>query len=171
LIFDIENWHCKLDLDAFWQTHLKVSEILELIFEQTPPLWSCYLMAPEQRPLFSGGKEPPFPVCWLISKNMPPSFTLHYGATHGLRTPNEAFFHWNPELLGLGRQIEQINSGAFGVCLAKISAPILVQWVPCPCFSLFNHYFYKKLSLYIHIPNIYLGLGFELNLGRKELGI
>ena len=23
------------------------------------------------------------------------------------------------------------------------------------------HYFYKKLSLYIHIPNIYLGLGFE----------
>ena len=32
----------------------------------------------------------------------------------GLRTSNEAFFHWNPELLGLGRQIGQINSGAFG---------------------------------------------------------
>ena len=30
-----------------------------------------------------------------------------------------------------------------------------------PCFSSFNHYFYKKLSLYIHIPNTYLGLGFE----------
>ena len=49
---------------------------------------------------------------------------------HGLRTPNEAFFHWNPELLGLGRQIGQINSGAFGVISAKLSAPILVQWVP-----------------------------------------
>ena len=30
-----------------------------------------------------------------------------------------------------------------------------------PCFPLFNHYFYKKLTLYIQIPNIYLGLGFE----------
>ena len=30
-----------------------------------------------------------------------------------------------------------------------------------PCFLLFNHYVYKKISLYIHIPNIYLGLGFE----------
>ena len=30
---------------------------------------------------------------------------------HGLRTPNEAFFHLNPELLGLGRQFGQINSG------------------------------------------------------------
>ena len=27
--------------------------------------------------------------------------------------------------------------------------------------SLFNHYFYKKLSLYIHIPNIYLESCFE----------
>ena len=28
---------------------------------------------------------------------------------HGLWTPNQAFFHWNPELLGLGRQIGQIK--------------------------------------------------------------
>jgi hypothetical protein len=28
-------------------------------------------------------------------------------------------------------------------------------------FLLINHYFYKKRSLYIHIRNIYLGLGFE----------
>ena len=28
-------------------------------------------------------------------------------------------------------------------------------------FKLFNHYFYKKLSLYTHIPNIHLWLGFE----------
>ena len=73
---------------------------------------------------------------------------------HGLGMPNEAFFHWNPELLDLGRQIGQINSRAFGVLLANLSAPILVQRVPCPCFQLFNHCFYKKLSL-IHIPNDY----------------
>ena len=80
---------------------------------------------------------------------------------HRLRTPNEAFFHWNPELLGLGRQIGQIHFGAFGVFSAELSVPILVQWVPCPWFPLFNHYIYKKVSLYIHIQNIYLGLGFE----------
>ena len=39
-------------------------------------------------------------------------------------------FHWNPELLGLGRQIGQINSGAFGVFSAELSAPILVLLVP-----------------------------------------
>jgi hypothetical protein len=49
------------------------------------------------------------------------------GTGHGLRTPNEVFFHQNPELLGLGRQIGQINSGAFGVFSAKESGPILVQ--------------------------------------------
>ena len=52
---------------------------------------------------------------------------LHLSQRHGLRTPNEAFFHLNPELLGLGRQIEQINYGAFGVFSVKLSAPILVQ--------------------------------------------
>ena len=36
-------------------------------------------------------------------------------------------FLLNPELLGLGRQIGQINSGAFGVFSAEISPPILVQ--------------------------------------------
>ena len=86
-----------------------------------------------------------------------------------LRMPNEAFFHWNPKLLGLGRQIGQINSGAYGVFSAELSAPILVQSVPCPCFPLFNHYFYKKLTLYIHIPNIYLGLGFEFEFGLQRI--
>ena len=40
---------------------------------------------------------------------------------------------------------------------------ILVQWVTCPCFPLFNHYFYEKLSLYIQIPipNKYLGCGYK----------
>ena len=52
--------------------------------------------------------------------------------------------------------------------LVYLSAPILVLWVPCPCFPLINHYFYKKLSLFIHIPNIFLGLGFEL--GPQRIG-
>ena len=96
------------------------------------------------------------------SVNKPVTCIEVYTTYHGLRTPNKAFFHWNLELLGLSRQIGQINSGAFGVFLAKLSALILVQWVPCPCFLLvFNQYFYKKLSLYIHIPNIYLGFEFE----------
>ena len=42
------------------------------------------------------------------------------GIFHGLQTPNEAFFYWNPELLGLGRQIGLINSGAFGVFSAEL---------------------------------------------------
>ncbi len=84
------------------------------------------------------------------------STTVNNTLGHGLWTPNEAFFHWNPELLGLGRQIGQINSGAFGVFSAKLSAPILVQEVPCPCFPLFNHYFYK--TLYPH-PKYLFGIG------------
>ena len=66
-------------------------------------------------------------------------------------------FSLKSQTLRLG-QFGQINFGAFS---ANLSAPILVLWVPCPCFPLINHYFYKKLSLYIQIPNIYLGLGFE----------
>ena len=100
---------------------------------------------------------------YILGRWQPRHFKLLgiYGLKHGLRMPNEAFFHWNPELLGLGRQIGQTNFGSFWVFSAKLSAPLLVQWVPCLCFSLLNHYFYKKLSLYIHIPNISLGLGFE----------
>jgi hypothetical protein len=58
---------------------------------------------------------------------------------HGLRTPNEVFFHRNPKVLGLGRQIGQVNFGVFSVHLSK-----LIFWVPCLCFSLVNHYFYKN---------------------------
>ena len=50
--------------------------------------------------------------------------------------------------------------GIWGIFGQVISTDLL-QWVPCPYFLLFNHYFYKKLSLYIHISNMYLGLGFE----------
>ena len=45
---------------------------------------------------------------------------------YGLRTPNEAIFHQNPKLLGVGRQFGQISFGAFGVFSTNLSAPILV---------------------------------------------
>ena len=44
---------------------------------------------------------------------------------HGLRMPNEAFFHWNPELLGWGRQIGQINSEALGVFSVELDMDFL----------------------------------------------
>ena len=50
-------------------------------------------------------------------------FTIY----HGLRTPNEAFFHRNRKLLGSGRQFGQINFGACGLFSAKLLASILVQ--------------------------------------------
>ena len=53
--------------------------------------------------------------------------SVYLAHKHGLRTPNEAFSHGNTKLLGLGRQIGQINSGAFGVFSADLLAPILVQ--------------------------------------------
>ena len=86
--------------------------------------------------------------------------------SHGLRTPIEAFFHRHPKVLGFGRQFGQINSEVFGVILAELLAHILVQWVPCLCFQLFNYLLslQKTKPLYPH-PNIYL------NLGCKELGI
>jgi hypothetical protein len=65
---------------------------------------------------------------------------------------------------------EKKNFGAFGLFSANVSGLILVS--PSPCFLLINHYFYKKLSLYIHIPNIYLGLGFEFGPQRiRDLAI
>ena len=44
---------------------------------------------------------------------------------------NKILFHWNPELLCLGRQIGLVNSGAFGVFWAELSAHTLV------CFFFF----------------------------------
>ena len=48
-----------------------------------------------------------------------------YNVDHGLRTPNEAFFHRNPKLLGLDRQFGQIHFGAIGLFSANLSTPIL----------------------------------------------
>ena len=48
-------------------------------------------------------------------------------ATTDYRRPMKPFFHRNPKLLCLGRQYGQIYFGAFGVFLAELSAPILIQ--------------------------------------------
>ena len=81
--------------------------------------------------------------------------------SHGLRTPNEAFFHQNPKLLGLGRQFGQINFGAFGVFSTDLSAPILVLWVHCPCFPLINLYliYTKKTKPLYPNPQYLFGIG------------
>ena len=74
---------------------------------------------------------------------------------HGLRMPNESFFHWNREFLRLDRQIEKINSRAFWV---KLSAPILVQGVPVQFSG-----FLKKSESLVHVfqKTIYLGFILE----------
>jgi hypothetical protein len=70
---------------------------------------------------------------------------------------------WMPRTFGLGQ-----TNCAFGVFSAKLSAPISVKWVR-DVFIVFHYsniISTKKISLYIHIPNIYLGLGFEFRLQR-----
>ena len=57
--------------------------------------------------------------------------------------PSESFFFLKSQTLD--RQIGPKFFGAFGVFSADLSVPILVLWVPCPCFPLNNHYFYRKL--------------------------
>ena len=84
--------------------------------------------------------------------------------SHGLRTLNEAFFHQNSKLLGLGRYILG-HLGIFGRFVETHFGTVR----PCPCFPLINHYFYKKLRLYIRIPYIYLGLGFEFEFGLQRI--
>ena len=81
---------------------------------------------------------------------------------HGLQTPKEAFFHWKPELMG--RQIGQINSGTFGVFLAELF------WYSESLIHFFHYstIISPKKQVYIHIPNIYLGLGFEI--GPQRIG-
>ena len=78
--------------------------------------------------------------------------------TTDYRRPMKHFFI---KTLGLGQTIWADKFWGIWGIFGWFSAPIFVLWVPCPCFPLFHHYFYEKLSLYIHIPNTHLGLGFE----------
>ena len=77
---------------------------------------------------------------------------------HVLRTARESFFWKFQTFWAWADKFGQKKLGHLGY----LSAPMLVLWVTCPCFPLINHYFYKKVSLYIQIPNIYMGLGFRL---------
>ena len=63
--------------------------------------------------------------------------------------PRDTYFFKNTKLLGLGRQIGLKSFESFMVFSTDLSAPILIIWVPCPCFPLINHHFYKMISLYI----------------------
>ena len=56
--------------------------------------------------------------------------------------------------------------GIWGIFKQFISTPFDTV---CLFFPLINHYFFKKLNLYIEIPNIYLD--WDLNLASKKLGI
>ena len=76
------------------------------------------------------------------------------------------FFHWNPELLGLGKQFGQINFRAFGIFGRFISTHFCTV-SPLSTFSIIQPLLLQKLSLYIHI----FIWDWDLNLGRKELGI
>ena len=68
--------------------------------------------------------------------------------------------NWADKFWGIWSIFSQTISTHFGT----VSPLSMFSIIP-----LFNHYFYHKLSLCIHIPNIYFGLGFEF--GPQRLGI
>ena len=79
---------------------------------------------------------------------------------HGLRMPNEAFFHWNPKLLGLGRQIGQINFGALVKNTFNVNLPLGLILPNCGKLVSFHQNIvseYAKLMETIHIPSLFLG--------------
>ena len=51
----------------------------------------------------------------------------------------------------------------WGIFDRFISTHFGTVWVPCPCFPLINHYFWKTKPLYPN-PNIYLGLDYEFGM-------
>ena len=87
--------------------------------------------------------------------------TWESNLTHELRTPRESFFSKISTFGAWADNLGWTFLRHLGYFLAWLSAPILVLWIPCPSFPIFNHYFYKKLCLYIQLPNIHLGERFE----------
>ena len=67
-----------------------------------------------------------FSVICILIETVLTGDLLYYVTEHGLQTPNEAFFHQNPKLLGLGKQFGEISFEAFGVFSVYLSAPILL---------------------------------------------
>ena len=75
---------------------------------------------------------------------------------HRLGTPNEAFFHRNPELLGFGRHIGQINSRALGYFRPNYQHPF---WYSESTFSIIQPLLlHKTKPLYPH-PKYLFGIG------------
>ena len=77
---------------------------------------------------------------------------------------------WNPELLGFGRQVGQINSGAFGVILSKTISthfgtlsPLSMIFIIPPSFlqktKIFNKYLFE-IGIWIWAPKNW---GFSLH--------
>ena len=83
-----------------------------------------------------------------------------------------SLFSSKSQTFGFGQTIWADNFGEFGIFLNDLSAPILVLWVSslsCLRFPLINHYFCKKLRIYILLnPK---SSDWDLNLGLKELKI
>ena len=87
----------------------------------------------------------------------------------GLRTSNEAFFHWNPELLGSGRQIGQINFGSFWVFFGRTRNTYFGTVSPLSMFFHYSTIITTKNLAFMFISQIFI-LDWDLNLGRKALG-
>ena len=115
---NFNSWMMKFTIVQ--KSHLALSNLAKLVF------WSILSF-----------KKPTSHGVWMPNDCNLNKYVSIVRLNHGHFFFNWSLFSWNPELLGLGRQIGQVNSEAFGVFLAKIISTILVQWVLCPCFSLF----------------------------------
>ena len=84
----------------------------------------------------------------------PTHLRYHYRCSYGLRTPRESFCFQKSWIFGLGQTFwAEIVWGIWGIFGRTISTHF---GTASACFPLFNHYFYKKLSLYILLPNIWI---------------
>ena len=77
-------------------------------------------------------------TAWALNFFQPTSGTIIVVAMD-YGHPERAFVFKKLDFLGLGRHFGLKLFEAFGVFSAGLSAPILVLWVPFPCFPLFLH--------------------------------
>ena len=76
-----------------------------------------------------------------------------------LRTPNEAFYHWNLKLLGLSRQKGQINSGVhiWGILSQTINTRFGTG-SPLSMFSIIQPLFLEKTKPINSLPKYLFGI-------------
>ena len=77
--------------------------------------------------------------------------------------PNEAFFHQNPEILGLGRQFGQTPFGTYAVFSNHFGTVS-----PLSMFSINQQIFIQKTKPLCPNPKYLFGLGFEFRLQRSR---